>query len=467
MRSMKPLSPRFRKWLIVPPVVLGVGIIVFFILTADGPERREAREEARVLRVIHAPEVDVVPRILGYGEARPSRIWRAIAEVKGRVISTHPDLSSGAILTEGAEILRIDATEYELAHTEIEANKAQVAAQIRELEAQQVSYEASLKIERAALELAESSFQRSRELLESGTSSQSEVEQAERDALAQRTSVQTIENSLRLIPAQLQTLQANQKVYDANLAQAKLEIEKTVLVAPFACRLAEVDVEPGQFLSVGEVVLEAHDIASAEVEAKMSMDRLRNLIEPGQRGQVRLGLPMEQLRKIFDVTAEVQVEIGETDIRWPARFQLVRELIDPKTRTIGVVVTVDEPYTGSIPGERPPLVNGTFCAVEMRGKVRKQRIVIPRAAYRDGAVFVVGPDSRLTRRPVEIDFAQSDFFCVLSGIEKGEAIVVSDPTPAIVTDEATGQQGLLVQPELAADVARDLTAQARGEVDLR
>lgn len=103
------------KLLFIPPLIVGLLFLVHMVRSRAEPERSPEREVARVLRVIQAPETEIVLRALGYGTAEPGNIWQAVAEVKGRVIEVHPDLEPGAIVSNGTVVLKIDANEYELA----------------------------------------------------------------------------------------------------------------------------------------------------------------------------------------------------------------------------------------------------------------------------------------------------------------------------------------------------------------
>ncbi len=97
--------------------------------------------------------------------------------------------------------------------------------------------------------------------------------------------------------------------------------------------------------------------------------------------------------------------------------------------------------------------------MELRGKVQPARIVIPRSALHDEFVYVVNSDNRLEKRKVEIAFAQSNFYCLESGLRSGETLIVSDPTPAI--------EGMLIEPVADDELLQSLVAEATGEGGLR
>ncbi len=453
------IPERHRKWLIVPPLIIGAGIVAFFVSNRTGPHRSPLEEQSRVLHVIKVPEVEVIPRVLGYGTAEPGREWRAVAEVKGRVVDVHPDLEAGALLQDGAEILRIDPAEYRLTAARLEADVAQVTAQLAELDVKEANLRASLKIEAESLALAQRALARSRSAAERRAVAAAQVDKDERSWLAQRQIAQALENSLKLLPAERKTLEASRKVKEAGLAQARLDLDKTTITTPFNCRLGELSIEKGQFVSAGEILFEAHSTDHTEVEAQVPMHLARNLLSTEVRRQLVTTLNLETVRKLFDVEAIVRFRSGEFTAEWDATFSRIRELIHPQTRTLGIVVSVDTPYEKVIPGTRPPLVKGMFCEVELRGRPRKGLIVIPRSALHEGHVYVVNDEQRLERRKVDVAFAQSSFVCLEDGLRKGELLVVVDPTPAI--------EVLLVTPEVDETILEALIAEARGEVRLR
>lgn len=456
------LPTNFRRWLIVPPVVLGVGVMALLVINKEQLKRKPERELSRVLRVIQVPQVDVVPRVLGYGTAQPGRVWRAVAEVKGRVVTVDPQLKAGAIMRAGEGILRIDPMEYELAIAQLQADIEQVQANLSELDAREANHRASLKIEEASLVLAQQSLERTRKAAMTNAVAATQVDEEQRNVLAQQQKTQSYKNSLNLLPAERKSMQASLAVKKARLAQAELDLKKTSITVPFDCRLGEVMIEKGQFLSAGEALFEAHSTDVTEVDAQVPIDKLRTLINVEDRGKIlsaMSAMDRSTVRKLFDVDVKVTMITGDFRAQWEGRFSRIRELIDPQTRTIGIVVAVDKPYEKIIPGQRPPLIKGMFCEVELIGRLHKRFIVIPRVAIHQGYVYLVNQENRLERRKIEIAIEQSNFAALESGLQEGETLVISDATPAI--------EGMLVQAIVDEKVLKDLVAEAKGERALK
>jgi multidrug efflux system membrane fusion protein len=104
----------WRKAIGILPIILAILIVILMVKSKSTPEKKEIVETARPMRVITVPVVDLVPRAVGFGVSAPGRIWRAVSEVKGRVSQIHPDLKAGALIKEGALLLKINPIEYEL-----------------------------------------------------------------------------------------------------------------------------------------------------------------------------------------------------------------------------------------------------------------------------------------------------------------------------------------------------------------
>jgi RND family efflux transporter MFP subunit len=359
------------------------------------------------------------------------------------------------MLRAGEKLLRIDPTEYELAVARLESDIQQAHAQLAEVESKSANYDASLKIEKASLALAEKDLDRVRSLQQRNAASAADVDAKEREVLTQRQSVQNLENSINLVPAEKKSLQAAIAVKQTSLKQAKIDLEKTTITVPFDCRLGELSIEVGQFLTTGETLFEALGTAVIEIDAQIAPHEAQTLIDSDTASLPEV-ITTEAIReRASQLGVTIRRRSGDVSAEWEGRFERLRESLDTQTRMLGIVVAVDKPYEKVIPGRRPPLLRGTFCEVELRGVVREGRLVIPRSSLHDGHVYVLDGEERLRRRPVEIDFAQANFVCLRSGLHSGDTVVVSDPTPAI--------EGMLVDPVEDVELLETLFREASGE----
>ena len=415
-----------RLLLFVVPVALGLAAIGYAVMNREGPQRLPLEERLTPVRVVPAPAVDMVPRALGYGSVTPGRIWEAVGEVSGTVIYRHPELEKGAVLRAGTELLRIDPTDYRLAVAQIEASIRSTEAQLAVLGVRASNTRRSLSIEARSIDLARKELERKQRLVKQGTISQAAVDQEERGVLVGEQAVQNLRNSMNLLPAERTVLEATRDQLMAQLETARRNLARTTIVAPFNCRIAEVNVEKAQFAVQGKVLVVADSLDVAEVTAQVPIGNLLTLLPPDLDLPLEPGAPMSRLREVAGLDAIVRLRTGRGDNEWAARFDRMSDTVDRRTRTVGVIVAVDDPYRQAIPGQRPPLVKNMYVEVEVRGRPRPGVVVIPRGALYGREVRIAGPDDRLQVREVEVDFVQTNFVVVASGLEAGERVVVSD-----------------------------------------
>lgn len=452
---------RKRALLLLPALALGVAVFVFFMKTRTPPQRDTLAERVAVVRAILAPEVALTPRAVGYGIVQPGKTWAAVAQVGGEIVDIHPELKEGAIISQGELLFRIDPAEYGLATTRSEADLANIRAQIHELEQRERNLANTLITERQALNIALQELGRKQQLLRHGTVAASEVDQQERQYLTQKTVVQDLENTLALIPAEREALEAQLESGRAHLEDSRLDVGRTEIRAPFPLRVEEVNVELHEYAPTGSVLAEAHDIAEAEIPAQVPLLAMRGLIN----SEGRLFIPgepfdMQVFRESLGLSAIVRLVFGEASLEWDARFERMGEEIDARTRTVAVYVVVDNPYDKAVPGKRPPLMKNMYCQVELRGRPLPPMVIIPRSALRQGdVVYVCGQEGRLEMRQTTPGFSQGDFVAIESGLAPGDCVVVSDLQPAVA--------GQLLETEQDNELRELIIAQATAEAPLQ
>ncbi len=447
------------------PVVAAAALLVFGLNLREPPKQTPPSERSTAVRALTVKPTEFKPRAIGYGAVQPPRTWNAVAQVAGRVEYVEPRLRSGAIMDAGTEIIRISPQDYTLAVQEAEANLRSAEAKLVELKAEEDNARRSLAIEQRSLGIKQRDLERKKELAQRGTVSSLSVEDTERAVLQQQASVLNLENSIRLFPTRIDAQRRQVDVNKTKLETARLNLARTRISLPFDARIATVDVERTQFVGVGAELAEADDIDTAEVEAEIPQDRFHTFL--------KLTLPkdftVERIRsggikevfKRMGWSATVRLRSNARDVTWPAQLLRTSETVDPKTRTVGVIVSVDKPYEGIKPIVRPPLVKGMFVEVEISGPPTTGRIVIPRSAVHEGRVYTIDKDNRLRIKPVKVLAEQGSEAVIESGLEMGERVVLSDLSPAIdgmllnpfaETPEAQGAAAAAAKRKVAGEV---------------
>ncbi|MCU7847532.1 MAG: efflux RND transporter periplasmic adaptor subunit [Candidatus Thiodiazotropha sp. (ex Lucinoma kastoroae)] len=434
--------PHWRKLLILPPIAVGILVLMFMAGNKQAPVKAESGEPTKLVRTINAQQVELIPVAEGYGAIQPARIWSAVAQVAGRIVEIHPRLRDGEIISEGSLLLQIDPADYVLI-------LAQAEAALAELEVEEANAKASLSIEQRSLGIVQREFKRITQLAAKGTASQSNVDDTERNLLNSRNAVQNVKNILALIPTKRKVLQAKR-------TQAERDLENTRILAPFNLRVANMRIETDQYVGQGETLLEGDAVDRVEVIAQFPMSSLRRLFIGREQTAISADILDGKLAEFVAFQSQVRLDMGTTIAEWEAEFVRFSDNVDPETRTMGVVVAVDKPFDKIKPGIRPPLAKGMFVQVVLRGKPQPNRIVVPRSAVRDGAVYLADDESRLRHQPVKILFNQGEISVIASGITAEQQIVVSDLVPAV--------SGMLLQTKPDEEITQAVLNAARGEL---
>lgn len=439
-----------RRWLFFIPVLLGILAFIIIARKTKEPNRPQISEMSRSVSVVQVKQTTIVPRVKGYGYVEPTETWEAVPEVSGRVVEMHPELKKGVFLKKGDVLLRLDPQSYDFAESRGRASVMSVEAQLRELAQQRENTERLLEIEQKALALARKEMTRKRDLHQQGFLSQSELEQEEKMLLSQETAIKNLVNTLALIPSQEKALLAKKDSDVSSLGAMRLDLERTVIRAPFDCRIAEVNVELDEYAAVGTVLVRAIGIAAVEIPVKIAPGEFANLLPNSVNSSIIMedGIDMERIREMIGVKATVRLPMFHRDAVWEGEFRRTGESVDVATGALTVYVAVEQPYASMQPGVRPPLVPNLYCEVELQGHLWEDRYLLPMRALHNGRIYLVDSDGRLAFREIEVELAMDDFAVVSAGLTEGEMVVLTDLIPAI--------EGMLLEPHVDTNLEQQI-----------
>ncbi len=420
------------------------------------PVRLENRERVQAVRVMPLKKTSVIPRTKGYGYVQADRTWQAIGEVSGQVVLMTDKIKKGYFIKKGELLLKIDTRSYGLAESRGVAEVMNLDARLKELDQSRKNTERLLVIEKRSLAIRAQELDRKRKLYDKQFISASDLEKEETSFLTRQTSVNSLKNILKLIPAQKKALLAQKRSGESSVAERRLDVAKTEIRAPFNGRISKVNVERLQFAPAGTVMLEAESIDRAEIPVQLSPREFFKLL-PRDRDKGFTRIPdIETIRKAIGIRAKVRFPLDENlIIEWDAQFSRTGEAIDPATGTLSFYVTVDTPYVGMISGKRPPLVTNMYVEVEMSGRSLSDRFILPRSAVHDSQIYICTPENRLEIRKVEPEFSMGNLTVLTTGVADGESLVLSDLVPAV--------DGMKLLPQPDQETQKQVQAAGSGE----
>lgn len=435
------------------PAFVVVGVVLAFTTVSFAPkvEHQEVGAPAPIAEYIEAKMRPFVPRATGYGFAEPATLLEASAEVSGRITYMSDQLKAGAFLPVGTEVLRIDPTDYQLALAEARADLAAARAQKKEQELVLESARTAFEIADRNLKLGEANLKRKRNLLNNGTISQASLDQEEQQVLQLRQEKQSRQQQLETLPSQIEVASARINQNEARVVEQEEKLARTTITMPFTARIAAVHVDEAEYINQGGRLFDAHSVDAVEITTRLSIGSLQNLVAGMQEFDEdrELNTPGELLQNL-GVQAEVVLPDRVYDARWKGEVLRIGESQDMETRTIAMVVRVEDPYGQIVAGKRPPLLKGMYVTVNLVSSPI-QSLVVPRHAVHDGKLYVALPDGTLSLRDVEV-VAQDDIAVVSAGLREGERVIVTDLIPAV--------DGMKIEPVLSEDAEAALNAVA-------
>ncbi len=337
--SKEKLKKTAKRLLVLFPAAVAAVVVIVLVRTRTDPVREPETEAVRTLRVIEAPVLAAVPHATGYGVSRPARIWEAIAQVKGTVTHIHPRLKSGEMIDEGEKLLEIDREEYEVSVRRLESRVEQTRAALEELDVREESTERLLETETRSMELARSNYRRKQKLFERDVIAEDEKDREEQNFLRQKVSVRRLEEALSSIPPKRRELEAAREERKAELEQARIDLTKTAVKAPFDGRLGEVKIQSGQFMRLNDRLFDFYSTDALEIEVRFRPEQIQALLKRPEFGS---GISPDGFNSMFELLkAEVILQSGEWRKQWEGKVDRLRETVEPSTRDIKVVITIN------------------------------------------------------------------------------------------------------------------------------
>lgn len=378
-------------------VIIGAALLVLIFNTEPGANRETAvRQSAVLVDITHAQAGEFRPVIHALGSVRPAREVELRSRVSGQVVAISDRLAPGGFVSAGDVLLRIEDADYRNTLLQRESERQQAVAE--------------LEIERGR---------------------QIQAEREYRDLKAQRGEDLDPQNlSLVLREPQLRSAEARVASARAAEAQARLDLERTVVRAPFDAQVLARSINLGSQVNAGEALAALVGLERYWVEATVPLDQLRWLQfangNPGQGSAVT----------IHHRTA------------WPDGLdrrgyldQLVGEL-EGGTRLARVLVVVDDPLARNADADGlPGLIIGAFVDTHIEGRAISDALKLPREYIRQGNTVWLVRDDALAIQPVTIDFEDAEFAYISAGLTAADAVVT--------TNLATIKGGLKLRPREA------------------
>ena len=365
-----------KKTIIILLVTLIAASSIYAAIEFNAQQMAENAQQAKPNPEVIYPEVGVVTvtpqdyqsQVSGYGEAKAHFELDLKSEVSGQVLELSGRFDNGKRVKKGEQLLVVDDNNYRMAVTDAEAALAS---------ANQSLLEEKRQHEQVRLEWKNSGL--------SGEPSSPLVLREPQMAVAKTTYEQARQS----------------------LENAKRDLSKTRISAPFDALVISRDVDVGSYLQTGDSIASLYSTDKIEISIPLSHTKWRNL-----------GLTLSTQNQ--DATRHVTLTSVDGLNQWQAYIERVEQHYDQTTRQRSLIVAVDQPLE-----QTPPLYPNAYVKAVISGKNLKSVLRLPQTAIsQNQEVWHVDETMHLRKqRPVKV-FEDHEYVYIEALSDKPLQIVV-------------------------------------------
>ena len=353
MKKWSLTNAVMKQWVMVIASVSFLLFVVFFNMTQISAEsNRPMPVKAQQAQLPEVAVTTVLPaqykaRVISYGEATPHFALSLTAQVNGQIQTLDKQFESGQRVMKGETLIQLEDSEY-LAKVATAENSL-ATAQLALLEEQRTVAQARAEWRASGLEGEP-------------------------------------ESELVLHEPQLKAAKAAVKQAEMALRNARRDLERTKIIAPFDALIIERSVSPGTYVQPGAAVASLYSTEYVEIRLALSAKDWQSLPN-------------------IDLSKDLAVRLTSVDgeASWLGRVLRVEQHLDGTTRQRALVLAVDRPLD-----QTPALYPGTFLNAQLEGRIVDNLWKLPSAALSQrGEVWFVTKENTLASFTAEPIFSDS------------------------------------------------------------
>ena len=349
-RNLTEHKAPWKTHAVVSVLLLVVAYLAVGAMFASKPEARKwgGRPAAAVtVETTQLSPGDYQVWIDSYGSATPLTMTNLVSDVSGRVIQVSDNIRAGATFEPGDILLRIEPRDYQIA---VDVAEAAVA-------------DAEVKY---AQELAEAEIARQEWNIKPNSRAGKKLALREPQVKAALAALQSAK---------------------ARLSQAKLDLERTEVKAPFRGKVLSQMVDLGQVVNPQQAIAEIYATDQLEIRLPVKTQDLHQL---------------EIARISNDGTAPqviLESSIGNEAYQWYGQIVRSEGAYDRDNRMLYVVARVNNPFVET--DMAPAMRVGQFFEAKIEGKLLSNVFALPRRAVSQDNMVSIASEGQLRKMQVE------------------------------------------------------------------
>jgi len=393
-----PKKLNYKKALL-PIIIIIITITLMMIIVKNPPESQRAK-------MSKAPQMTVATKTLtpqsyqviveSFGTVKPRTQSVLFAQVSGQINKVSKQFRAGGFFEQGDMLIQLDDRDH-----------------------------------RAEVKIAQASLMSAKQILQEEGA---RVKQAQADW--QRLGNGKTPNALVLRQPQFEAAKAQVLSAEAQLDKAKLSLERTKIVAPYAGRILKKNVDIGQVISSNTQLADifAVDYVEIRLPIKNKDLPLMKLPEEYRNAHEESELAGNDSSLVSNVVISSDL-MGEQV--WQGKIVRTESAIDEMSQQLYVVAQIIRPYDGEY-NQGAQIKMGQYVNAQITGRNVNNALVIPSSAIYQGSYVYTVEGGLLMRKDIKLGWQNGTESIVVDGLHSGDKLVltslgqVSSGTPVAV-----------------------------------
>ena len=367
-----------KKTLVISIVILLISAVITFIVFMTEPQAQHEQATIKtdmLVDVVKVKRGDYTPTVIATGTVEAAKDITLSTQVGGEVLKISEDFIPGSFVKKGEVLLQIDPADYR--------NILQLRISDLRLA------ESELSVEMGRQDVAMKDYQ----LIGDDLSPENKA--------------------LVLRQPQLEAAKANVEAAEAAVNQARIDLQRTTIRAPFDAHIIRRNANVGSQLAPG-----------ADLGRLVGMDEY----------WIVANVPVADVNWLnFPENETTGADVKVMSNNWPSGyyrkgnlFQLVGAL-DAQTRLARVLITIPDPLARKTDIDTlPPLMLGTFVEAQIQAREIQDVVRLSRDYLRRGEKVWVMAEGKLDVKDVDILFQDAEYAYVREGLSNNDLIVTTD-----------------------------------------
>ncbi len=356
--------------LLIPLIIVALGGLVAWRLgmPVEAPKPQPAPPQVLKTEILELQRSDYQVTIDSQGSIRAHYTTTVTPQVAGTIVKLHERFEDGAFFKKDEVLAELDPADFQVAVSAAESRLARAEAVLVQEEA---------RAKQARLNWQDLGYDE-----------------------------EPSELVLRI--PQLKEAKASVDAATAELEQARRDLERTKIRAPFDGRVQERAVGLGQAVGGSTPLGEIFATDFAEIRLPLAPRQLDFISLPSHPGDPEVPVTLT------DAIAQ------RNEVQWEARIVRTEGALDESSRELFAIARIDDPF-GLVSG-KPPLRIGQPVRASIRGNILKDVFVIPRHTMRGvNRIYLVDRQKpAIQRTNIEPVWSTADELVIKDGLQPGQ-----------------------------------------------